>query len=202
MANKFDTELTDEQISSYLSEALRKVETEADPDELSRLKKLYKKCIPLGRRSYVAGYLTQLLLSKGTDDNSKSRRRRSEKNEEKKAERTESAEKKSGEKREKMPRVQIPDDLAATIFVGIGRNRKVFPHDLVGLVASVGGIERERIGNIKVLANYSFVQLFIVALNEYEYRGKKLNVSYSKLAESETPAQEEAPAENSGEASV
>ena len=52
---------------------------------------------------------------------------------------------------------------------------------------SVGGLERDRIGDIRVLANYSFVQLFaedaekaIAALDGYDYRGRKLAVSYSK----------------------
>jgi hypothetical protein len=74
----------------------------------------------------------------------------------------------------------------------------VFPRDLVGLLVSVAGLERERIGEIRVLANYSFIQLFtedcekaISALNGYDYRGRKLSVSYSRQkgeeeAESET----------------
>ena len=73
------------------------------------------------------------------------------------------------------------------MFVSIGRNRRVFPRDLVGLFISVAGIEKERIGDIRVLANYSFVQLFkedaekaISALNGHVYRGRALSVSYSK----------------------
>ena len=103
------------------------------------------------------------------------------------------SEKKSVEKKEKRERIQIDESLASTIFIGIGRNRRVYPRDLVGLLASAGGIERERIGTIKVLANYSFVQLFsedaekvIAALNGYEYRGRKLSVSYSKQSDDES----------------
>ena len=55
---------------------------------------------------------------------------------------------------------------------------------------SVGGLERDRIGDIRVLANYSFVQLFtedadkaINALNGYDYRGRKLAVSFSRKRE-------------------
>jgi len=58
------------------------------------------------------------------------------------------------------PRVQIDESLAATIFISIGRNRRVYPRDLVGLLVSVAGLDRDRIGDIRVLANYSFVQLF------------------------------------------
>ena len=66
----------------------------------------------------------------------------------------------------------------------------MYPRDLVGLLVSVAGLERERIGSIRVLANYSFIQLFkedcdkvISALNDYDYRGRKLSVSYSKKGE-------------------
>ena len=58
---------------------------------------------------------------------------------------------------------------------------------LLGLLISVAGIDRDRIGDIRVLANYSFVQLFaedaekaINVINGYDYRGRKLAVSYSR----------------------
>ncbi len=97
-----------------------------------------------------------------------------------------------GERPERTPRVQIDPAVADTIFISIGRNRKVYPRDLVGLLVSVAGLERDRIGIIRVLANYSFVQLFkedcdkvISSLNDYDYRGRKLSVSYSKKGEGE-----------------
>ena len=63
----------------------------------------------------------------------------------------------------------------------------MFPRDLVGLLVGGAGLDRDRIGDIRVLANYSFVQLFsedaekaISVLNGYDYRGRKLAVSYSR----------------------
>ena len=60
----------------------------------------------------------------------------------------------------------------------------------MGLIASVSGLERERIGDIKVLDNYSFVQLYIedadkviASLNQYNFRGRPLTVSYSRKKE-------------------
>ena len=91
------------------------------------------------------------------------------------------------EERPRAPRLQLDSSEAATIFVGIGRNRRVYPRDLVGLLVSVAKIDRERIGDIRVLANYSFIQLYtedaekvISALNGYDYRGRKLTVNLSK----------------------
>lgn len=211
MSNKIEAEIKEEQMTTFLNDVLKKVEHEADPDELARLRKIFKKCIPLGRRSYVAAFLTKMLLS---EENTRrpSRRNRNEERAERPAKnraeennsRTETEKTEKTEKIEKAPRIVIDESLAATIFIGIGRNRHVYPRDLVGLVASVAGLERERIGNIKVLAAYSFVQLFkedaekaIAALNGYEYRGRKLSVSYSKQrsddkdSESETSANTE-----------
>ena len=81
----------------------------------------------------------------------------------------------------------IPEAEATSIFISIGKNRRVYPRDLVGVLIAIAGIDRDRIGDIKVLANYSFVQLYaadaqvvIDKMNGYDYRGRKLVVSYSR----------------------
>ena len=114
-----------------------------------------------------------------------------------------------GERPERAPRVQIDPAVADTVFISIGRNRRVYPRDLVGLLVSVAGLQRERIGDIRVLANYSFVQLFkedcdkvISSLNDYDYRGRKLSVSYSKKGVGEGFDSEDSASEASGERPV
>jgi len=93
------------------------------------------------------------------------------------------------------PRPVLPESEATTLFVSIGRNRRVYPRDLVALVVQTAGIDRDHIGEIRVLDNYSFVQVLtvdaeavIAALNEFEYRGRRLAVSYSRKRE-EAPAE-------------
>jgi hypothetical protein len=88
------------------------------------------------------------------------------------------------------PRNILPDDISTTLFVSIGRNRRVYPRDLIGLIMQNVEMEREHIGDIRVLDNYSFVQVItedaekiIAALNEFEYRGRKLAVSFSRKRE-------------------
>lgn len=90
-------------------------------------------------------------------------------------------------------KVEIPIDQMATIFVSIGRGRRVYPRDLVGLFVNVAGVERQRIGGIRVMSGYSFVQVYkddgdgiIAKLNGYDYRGKSLVVSYSREKENST----------------
>ena len=225
MAFNHDNSVNEEQVASFLEDALKRINevSEDDIQALNAIKKLYKKNIPWSRRQYVTAYLVkQALQGKGSrfgrndrQDRFNSRDKRNEsrsernaersfKNENTKAERKhESAERAASTEQhaEKAPRVHIDPSMATTIFIGIGRNRRVYPRDLVGLLVSVAGLDRERIGDIRVLANYSFIQLFtedcektINALNGYDYRGRKLSVSYSKQKE-EGDAEEAAPVE-------
>ena len=181
-----------DQAANYLKDVVSKVK--ANPDELEALKKVFKKNVPLTLRSYVAAYL--LKNSGGAIfrfNNFKDREDFHANREERfsRYERNDSQNEENGaenhENRERFTRVQIPAENSETVFVSIGRNRRVFPRDLVGLFISVAGIEKERIGDIRVLANYSFVQLFkedsekaINALNGHVYRGRALSVSYSR----------------------
>src|SRR5574344_477803 len=220
--------INEEQIASFLSDALSRVEADSDPETLNLLKKIYKKNIPFSRRMYVAAWLVKQAtnggyrgasrfgrtgsygrLSRDHDDRGEERNDRPSRFEERRAERTErpdradrparseraerpdrAAAEHTDDHADRAPRVQIDPSLATTIFIGIGRNRRVYPRDLVGLLVSVAGLDRERIGDIRVLANYSFIQLFtedcekaIAALNGYDYRGRKLSVSYSRQKE-------------------
>lgn len=197
MAFRRNFDLDMDKVAAFLKDAVAKVES--DPDTLEELKKVFKKNVPLTRRSYVAAYLLKACTgsimrfsARNRFENAREefrgrveeRRNRFEnRNEHAAGEHTE-------ENRERAPRVQIDPAVATSVFVSIGRNRRVFPRDLVGLFCSVAGIERERIGDIKVLANYSFVQVYsedadkiINALNGYDYRGRKLAVNLSRQKE-------------------
>ena len=190
MSFKRETEVNMSQLEAFLQNAVERVKTEENPDLLNDIKKVFKKNVPFSLRMYVAAYLTKQCGSHYRPRREYSERRsrdyrkeslRSDFSQEK------NRENENTETRIPHPRVQIDEAFAATIFVGIGKNRRVFPRDLVGLLISVAGLDRDRIGDIRVLANYSFVQLFkadadkaINALNGYEYRGRKLSVSYSR----------------------
>ena len=204
------TVVNEDQIASFLADALKQVQnaSEADVQALNQIKKLFKKNVPFSRRSYVAAYLIKQAGSRtrfGRDRSDRSERadhKRKHRNERSERfsrdrsdrnERLERSEKSDRTPREPSqttphtPRVQIAPEAATTIFIGIGRNRRVFPRDLVGLLVSVAGLDRERIGDIRVLTNYSFIQLYtedcektIAALNGYDYRGGILSVRYSR----------------------
>ncbi len=194
MSFRKENEIDMDQLAAFLKDAVEKVKTQENPDLLNDIKKVYKKNVPFTLRSYVAAYLTKQC---GThfrprrefynDRKNRDYRKDNQKVDFKQNKSVEETTSENTESRTPHPRVQIDEALATTIFVGIGRNRRVYPRDLVGLLISVAGLERDRIGDIRVLANYSFVQLFtedsdkaINALNGYEYRGRKLSVSYSR----------------------
>jgi len=206
-----DYEINEKQVADFLENATNKVKTTEDVDTLSDLTKLFKKNVPLSLRKYVIAYMLKELLkhyrsfngNNRRNENKNERNDRSERNSRNKndykqnnkaekvsreVETTNTAnEKATEEEHPRHPRVEIPEDQAASIFISIGKNRRVFPRDLVGILISIAGLDRERIGDIKVLANYSFVQLYsddapiaIEKLNGYDYRGRKLAVSYSR----------------------
>lgn len=200
-------EINLDQAASYLQEVVSRVK--ANPDEFEALKKVFKKNVPLTMRSWVAAYLLKnsagaiahFGFKKEREDKDEdeerdfSRRSSREENTPVNEETSSSSPAAEQQPRERFTRVEIAPDQAASIFVGVGRNRRVYPRDLVGLFISVAGIEKERIGNITVLANYSFVQLFkedadkaISALNGYNFRGRPLSVSYSRHEDGESEA--------------
>lgn len=74
-----------------------------------------------------------------------------------------------------------------SIFVGVGKNRKVFPKDLIQLFADVDGVTSDDIGQIKILDNYSFLEITptkaqpaIDTLNGREFRGRRLTVNFAR----------------------
>ena len=190
-------EIDEEKAAEFLENAVEKILTEEDIDTLVELGKLFKKNVPLTRRKYVIAYMLKESLKhfhsfgRGSRNNRADNRRGGRdhdyKNEYKKEYTQNESFTAEAEERPRHPRVEIDPDKATSIFVSIGKNRRVYPRDLVGLIVAVGGIDRERIGDIKVLANYSFVQLYtedcqtvIDKLNGYNYRGRSLAVSFSR----------------------
>ena len=186
--------MNEDRFVELLRNAVEAVKSEEDPVELNQYRKLYKKNVPLALRMYVAAYLAK--NAAGDDKGGRRNRRDDNRSRGRNQERTQREPRAEREPREPAsPRVQIDEALATTIFISIGRNRKVFPRDLIGLIVQNANIERERIGDIRVLDNYSFVQLYtddcptvISALDGFEYRGRKLTVSYSRKKTDEEAA--------------
>ena len=208
MSFNHEFEINENQLAEYLQQATERVRTTENVDILADLNKLFKKNVPLTVRKYVIAYMLKESLKRyrsfggsGRDNGDRDERNRRNARKDRnnrnirqefktaRADRqteTESFAEETQEERPRHPRVEIPESEATSIFISIGKNRRVYPRDLVGILIAIAGIDRERIGDIKVLANYSFVQLYtsdaqtaIDKLNGYDYRGRKLAVSYS-----------------------
>ena len=74
-----------------------------------------------------------------------------------------------------------------TLFVSIGRRRRVHPRDLMKFFQKSLDIKSTEIGSIKVLDNYSFIDLdeklcniAVDKMNGMEYRGRKISVDFAK----------------------
>lgn len=82
-----------------------------------------------------------------------------------------------------------------TLFMSIGKNRRVYPRDLVQLLFAAGQVSKADIGDIKILDNYSFVEVeesvaseVIGRLDGLQYRGRHLTVNFAKKRSDEAPA--------------
>ncbi len=178
-------DINTETIAEFLQDAVKKIKAEEDPLVLNELKKIFKQNVPFTLRMYTAAYLTKILTGSPSKRLGKFERG-SPKKRDFNAEQT------------RTPRVSIEESLAETIFISVGRNRRVFPRDLISLLITIAEVPRERIGDIRILDNYSFVQVFaedvekiIAALNGHEFHGRKLSVSYSRKKDEVTENTEE-----------
>jgi RNA recognition motif-containing protein len=76
------------------------------------------------------------------------------------------------------------------LFLSMGKNRRVFPRDLIQLFMDRLRVERSQIHDIKVLDNYTFMEIdsslaekAIKELSGIEFKGRKLAVNYARKRE-------------------
>jgi hypothetical protein len=161
-----------EKARKTIAHILDKVKTEADPWMLGEYHRLIKKEVSLFHRSKVAAYLLMLC------DQGKTLR---------------SAKNTSRAPEEDVPRSPpLAEDESKWLFFSVGRSRHIFPGKILGLINEEAAIPREDIGAIRILDNYSFVQVrntvaetVIETLNGIMFRGKPLTVNYAKSRKDE-----------------
>lgn len=152
-------QLDEEALKSGLEAILAEIHNVDDPAELNAYRAAFRKYVPLFSRAYVAAYLLRKLKPVAQ----------------------------SGSPRRQSAVAAAPREGMTSIFIGIGKSRKVFPRDLMGLLIEQGQVSKEQIGSIKILDNYSFVEVtndkcdaLIEKLNNIEYRGRTVAVNYAK----------------------
>ena len=154
-----------------------KIKTEADLRLLEEYQQILKKEVPLFHRSKAAAYLL-MLCTEGKSLRVKGNARRNTRG--------------AREEGADAQRYPLSEEESIRLFFNIGRSRRVFPREILGIINTKTAIPKEDIGAIRILDNYSFVQVrdsvaekIIEALNGYIFRGKPLVVNYAKSRKDE-----------------
>ncbi|TVR66247.1 MAG: RNA-binding protein [Spirochaetaceae bacterium] len=169
-----------EELKETIQGIVKRIHDEEDPHEMNEYKRFIKKHVSVFSRAYFTAHLLKQLAR--SEDSSPRRRSRP-------------APSRRAAEQDPSP----GDDLSAagggertdgdqqTLFVSIGKNRRVFPKDFITLITELDGVSGEQIGQIKILDSYSFVEVessiadrVIETYNGYEYRGRKLTVNYAR----------------------
>jgi len=198
-----------EKAKRNLEEVLEKFNTDTDIALVHEYHKLYKKEVSLFKRSWAAAWLfmyydkretprplpagspspvgsPQLADSKRPAGGMRSvdNLKTAEKQQKEKVKKEDNSEIKKT-----LPAVEtlLPEEESKMLFISIGKNRRLFPREVITLIITKSSAVREDIGVIRILDNYSFVQVrdtkadeIIAVLTGLKFRGRTLTVNYAK----------------------
>jgi len=176
MASGFDKEKT----KRIISLVLEKIKTEVDLQTLDEYMSLFKKETSLFNRSKAAAYLLMLCDQEKTLQLKDYKKRPVSNKRDASSQTDEDA-------RSDARRYPLAEEESTRLFFSVGRSRRVFPREILGIINTKTAIPKEDIGAIRILDNYSFVQVrnsvaekIIEALNGMVFRGRPLTVNYAK----------------------
>ena len=214
---------------------LDEIQNKADPVMLNRYRSIFRQEVSFFRRSYLAAYLLSLAedsspadsnpnMEKSAGNSFRSGSRTRSDGRSKRISGNDSSNgslpdrKKKGFFRDKQTSGTSPDESktetqrvlsdeeSAQLFISIGRNRKVFPREILALIIARAKLARDDIGTIRVLDNYSFVQVrntvsdtVIEALNGSKFRGRTLTLNYARNRKEEDQDGIPSPEKNNAE---
>ncbi|MCL2243775.1 MAG: DbpA RNA binding domain-containing protein [Treponema sp.] len=173
-----------ERAEKKLKEILDKMQGDTDVVLLREYHKLYKNNISLFKRSWAAAWLLMNYDLKETcpapDNNRNIIQQESKIEKIEKPDRFADAD------------AALPEDESKRLFFSIGKNRRLYPRELAAFITSKTSALKEDIGIIRILDNYSFVQVrdtkadeIIETLNSTRFRGRTLTVNFAKMKNSE-----------------
>jgi uncharacterized membrane protein YgcG len=201
MSFQFDSD----RVKRHIKETLDKVYNEADPALLNQYRQLIKKEVSFFRRSYLAAYLLMEADQRsgggggkrygGRDDRFSRGKESSGGGPRKYGNEGDAPE--EGQRGE--GRVYpLAEEESVRLFFSVGRSRKVFPREILGLIISKTQVAKDDVGAIRILDNYSFVQVratvaddIINALNGKSFRGRTLSINYARAKNDTDPDSDE-----------
>jgi hypothetical protein len=180
-----------EKLTVYIKDLVEKIHTEADVELLNAYRSVFRKGTSFFNRSYVAAYL--LMQSEaakaGKFQAGPSRNARSAPSRDSRSHGALFRKNRSGrdESRSDEGRLSLPEEESVRLFISIGRNRRVYPREILSLISTGTGASKDDVGLIRILDNYSFVQVrntaaggIIDALHGKSFRGRTLTVNYAR----------------------
>lgn len=168
-----------------------KTETDPNPEELESLKKLIKKNVPWRLRGYFMAYLLRELTKSSKDD--KAQKAKSQKSRNSKAKKTfadqnvaKAAQTETKAVKKPKPVKKLPDG-AKTLYLNVGKMKKLYTKELSLLLQEKLNITRDDIYSIRVHDKYSFITMdekncekAIEVLDGIDIKGRTASITYSK----------------------
>ena len=170
MQSSFDNE----NIGNKLAEIIDLIHNDANPVLLRKYRKTFKREVSLLKRSWAAAWLL-MYYDKNSTSCPPRQDRRAEHD-------------------------FLAGEETVRLFFSIGRNRRVFQKEILSLITGKASVSSEDIGAIRILDNYSFVQVresqaqhIIDSLNGQKIRGRPLVVNFAKSKNSDDQSEGNAP---------
>jgi len=177
--------LDKEKAQKNLKDVLEKLHTDTDLKELDEYSRLFKKEISILKRSWAAAWLFMYYDKRENPKTQSAEKLLNKKN----AGAKPAYGKPSISEKSEKPTIEInlSEEESKRLFISIGKNRRLFPREVIALIMSKTSAAREDIGMIRILDNYSFVQVrdvkadeIIEKLTGHRFRGRTLTVNYAK----------------------
>ena len=177
-----------------LKEILERMQNDTDTALMHEYYKLFKKEVSFFKRSWTAAWLFKYYNER--ENPPSPQKQKSPKPEQNKTPLKKTITDKTANEKtiiEKTPPSALPEEESKRLFISIGKNRRLFPKDIISLIMSKTSAAREDIGIIRILDNYSFAQVsdakadeIIEALSGQKFRGRTLTVNYAVPKTGET----------------
>lgn len=177
-----------EVLAGKIQMLVAKLNIDSNPEELEMLKKTIKKNVPFHRRGYFSAYLLRELLASG-DKKTGTKGRQAPATDPKTGTDKPVKNRRAPEEKKPARKEQVAQELpegARTLYLNIGKMRRLYAKELSQILQDQLGITREDIYSIRVHDKYSFISLSqehaeqaIEKLNGMDIRGRTAAVSYS-----------------------
>lgn len=163
-----------ELIESTIQLLVTKVHADSKPEELEALAKTIKKQVPFFTRRYFTAYLLREILKANTPKRGPAPKKAA------------AAQPKSEPRKPKVAQSRPTPEGARTLYLNIGKMKRLYAKELSEILQRELGINREDIFSLRIHDKYSFISMSeehceaaIAKLNGMDIKGRTAAVSYS-----------------------